>query len=455
MAVVTEEKAPHAPLDQAFLEDVGRRLIAESARYRRRPDRRLQDLSMKTVAAWPELRAALFRLVDVAPACSDKRDLARHLAALLREVESPAVFAPLLRRAAGARSTRGLVGGAAGLAVRAMAGRFIIGESIEEAIPALTGMWERGIGASIDLLGEATVTAEEAEVYTRRCEEVLEGLAAAAREWPSRPRLENDSIGPLPRVNLSVKLSAMTPEARPDDPDRGARDAGPRLRRLLRLGKRHGAHIHIDMESLDSREMVLRLIEEILGDDEFEDGPSIGMVLQAYLRDSDETAERMLAAAAESKRRDALTIRLVKGAYWDHEGIVAEGNGWSVPVFTEKADSDRSFERLTRRLIDAHPIVRPAIASHNIRSIAHAVAYAEARGMGRTEVEYQVLRGLGDDLGAALAAAGLRTRVYCPIGDLVAGMAYLVRRLLENTANDSFLLDRARSTDVDRLLRAP
>jgi proline dehydrogenase len=146
-------------------------------------------------------------------------------------------------------------------------------------------------------------------------------------------------------------------------------------------------------------------------------------------------------------------VRLVKGAYWDHESMEAEQHGWPSPVFELKADTDRNFERLSRELIDAQPAVRVAIASHNLRSLAHALAYARLRR--RDEVEAQVLRGLGDDLGVALAEHGVRVRAYCPVGDLVEGMAYLVRRLLENTSNDSFLASRADGADLDALLEAP
>ena len=166
----------------------------------------------------------------------------------------------------------------------------------------------------------------------------------------------------------------------------------------------------------------------------------------------------MLAGRARRGARPPLTIRLVKGAYWDHETIEAAQHGWAPPVLTEKAESDRCFERLTRRLVDAFAderLVRPAIASHNLRSVAHAVVYARHRGLAPADLELQVLRGLGDDLQDALAAEGLRVRTYCPVGDLVAGMAYLVRRLLENTSNDSFLASRVGGADLDRLLSAP
>jgi RHH-type proline utilization regulon transcriptional repressor/proline dehydrogenase/delta 1-pyrroline-5-carboxylate dehydrogenase len=179
------------------------------------------------------------------------------------------------------------------------------------------------------------------------------------------------------------------------------------------------------------------------------------MVLQAYLRDSPQTLERILDWCSEHPRSQPLVVRLVKGAYWDHEIVEARQHGWPAPVFEEKADSDRNFEALTRRLLEARPSVRVAVASHNLRSVSHAIACNRALGGGERELEFQVLRGLGDDLQRALTAAGLRVRTYCPVGDLVSGMAYLIRRLLENTSNESFLAARNRGASIEALLTAP
>ena len=305
-----------------------------------------------------------------------------------------------------------------------------------------------------------TVTQAEAERYAARCADALDVLAAATPNWPARPHLERDGAGPLPRANLSVKVSALTPLLRPDAPERGKRDAADRLRGLLRRARDLGAHLHIDMESLDSRDAVLELVLELLAEAEMRAGPSAGMVLQAYLRDSPETLDTVLdwTRGAGAEREQPLTVRLVKGAYWDHEIVEAAQHGWDAPVFEVKADSDRNFEELTRRLLDARGSgsgLRVAIASHNLRSLSHAIAYNRLTGGDDLDVELQILRGLGDPLQAAIAAQGLRVRAYCPVGDLVAGMAYLVRRLLENTSNDSFLADQAKGLPLEELLAPP
>ncbi len=332
--------------------------------------------------------------------------------------------------------------------VRSMAGRFIVGDSIADAQPALRRLWRSGGAVTVDLLGEATVSFAEGRAYADRCDEALRTLAAAGERWPPRPLLEADAIGPIPRINLSVKVTALTPLVRPEAPRRGREDAVVHLRRLLRRAREVGAHLHVDMESVDSRELILGMVLDLLDEPEFAAGPSVGIVLQSYLRDSEEMLDRILRRTAAAGRAQPLTVRLVKGAYWDHETIEAAQQGWASPVWSEKIESDRCFERLTARLLDAFPLVRTAIASHNRRSLGFAIGCARRRGLDPRDFEIQVLRGLGDDLQDAVTAAGLRCRTYCPVGDLVAGMAYLVRRLLENTSSTSFLVSPAAGHDA-------
>ena len=421
----------------------------------RRPLKALDARAMELATRDQELRAALFRFVDVVPACRSLDDVARHLRGFLQELPEtpPPVTAAL--RIADVRAARPALGAAAAAGVKHMAHRFIVGETPASAARVLRGLWERGVATSVDLLGEATVTQAEADSYGGRCRDALEQIDREARGWPAREVLERDGLGPLPRTNVSVKISALTPLLRPDAPRLGQEDAAERLIPLLRRADELGAHIHVDMESLDSREAVLELILELLGDDRLAQGPSTGIVLQAYLRDSPEQLQTILAWARSTHRTPPLQIRLVKGAYWDHELVEARQEGWPVPVFEDKADCDRNFEELTRALLDARPAVRVAIASHNLRSVSHAIAYNRLSGGADQDLEIQVLRGLGDDLQDALATEGFRVRTYCPVGDLVAGMAYLVRRLLENTSNESFLHEQASGRSLEELLAAP
>jgi proline dehydrogenase len=404
----------------------------------------------------PSLRSALFRFVDAAPACRGPLDRGAHLRAFVREVDGeriPMVLRPLRGRAAVA-PLLGAYGLVSGPATALLARQFIAGRDVKDATPTLRAMWRHGQAFALDLLGESTVSEAEAHAYFERCAETLRVLADVTRHWPTRPILDGDHHGRLARANLSIKLTALTPLLRPLAPDRGAADSARRLRPLLRLARELGAHIHLDMEDFDSRETLLLAFEEVLASDEFRDAPSVGVVVQAYLRDAGDTLDRILSSPSLTGRAIPPTIRLVKGAYWDHENVIAAQRGWEAPVWTEKRESDACFERLTRRLIDARGSVRPAIATHNLRSLAHAIAYLERRGGEPQQIELQVLRGLGDELADGIARLGYRARIYTPIGDLVAGMAYLVRRLLENSSNEGFLL-RQRHQSLDELMTAP
>jgi proline dehydrogenase len=435
--------------------EVGRDLAARFPARTRHPMRALDAKAMELSSQDSDLRAALFRFVDVTPACRSLDDLARHLTGYLEEVgEKPPPLRAAMRMGE-SRAGRTALGAAAAGGVRHMAHRFIVADTPRAATGELRAMWRDGIAASLDLLGEATVTQEEADAYAARCADAIDVLARAYEKVPEREHLERDSLGPLPRANLSVKVTALTPMIRPEAPELGRDDAAGRLRPLFEQARERGMHLHIDMESVDALETTFELVFGLLEEEGFRDGPSAGVVLQAYLRESPAHLDRILEWARSAERAQPLVVRLVKGAYWDHEVVEARQHGWSPPVFEQKADCDRNFEELTRRLLDARPLVRVAVGSHNLRSVSHAIAYNRARGGEDRDLELQVLRGLGDDLGNALAASGLRVRSYCPVGELVAGMAYLVRRLLENTSNESFLHEQARGRPLEELLAAP
>ncbi len=413
---------------------------------------------MRSLIGDPRLRAALFRFVDVRPACHSRTELVRHLSEFLEEAGAGSGNARRLARLTGRRELTLPTAGAAGLGVASMAHRFIAGEDAEAAAPELSSLWNQGRCVTLDLLGEATLTESEGERYAQRCTQTLRALAQMSAGWAPNQLLEHDGLGPLPRANLSVKVSALTPHLRANAPERALGAARDRLLELLRLARELDAHLHVDMESLDTRESITELFLELLALDEFADGPSAGIVLQGYLTDSEEQLERLLGWLEQHPRGAPFTIRLVKGAYWDHEVVLAAQHGWRAPVFTDRRSCDRHYEHLTRRLLDARAggmALRPAIASHNLRSLAHAIAYSDALGLAPDALELQVLRGLGDDTAAAIATCGRRVRVYCPVGDLVAGMAYLVRRLLENTSNDSFLAAQTTGADINLLLERP
>ncbi len=232
-------------------------------------------------------------------------------------------------------------------------------------------------------------------------------------------------------------LSALDSQFDPIDPEGSLRRVAARLRPILRAAKRQRAHVHVDMESYRIKDLTLYVFQNVLMEDEFRDLADVGIVIQCYLHD----AEADLVALRDWARRRGtpVWVRLVKGAYWDYETVHARATGWPIPVFQEKWQSDANFERCTRFVMLNHEHLRPALGSHNVRSLAHGIAVAQHLGLAREAFELQMLYGMADAEKQAIVDAGYRLRIYMPYGELIPGMAYLVRRLLENTSNDSFL----------------
>src|SRR5947209_10210521 len=209
------EDAARSPVERE-LHAVGERLAQSFPARGRHPLKALDDRAIAATTEDAELRAALFRLVDVTPACRSLDDLARHLSGYLAHVDERALPLRAALRLTGTRAGRAALGAACAAAVRHMAHRFIVAESPAATVGELRAMWRHGIAASVDLLGEATVTESEADRYAERCADALEELARAYESVPARDQLEHDSAGPLPRANLSVKVSALTPLMRPE-----------------------------------------------------------------------------------------------------------------------------------------------------------------------------------------------------------------------------------------------
>jgi RHH-type proline utilization regulon transcriptional repressor/proline dehydrogenase/delta 1-pyrroline-5-carboxylate dehydrogenase len=253
---------------------------------------------------------------------------------------------------------------------------------------------------------------------------------------------------------VSLKLSALDSQFDALDPIGTAERVKRRLRALLRLAREHRGFVNVDMESYALKDLTLEIFKQTLLEDEFRETSDVGIVIQCYLLD----AERDLAALCDwaKQRGRPVWVRLVKGAYWDYETVHARANEWPVPVFQRKWQSDACFERLTRFALENHAHLRTALGSHNIRSLAHGLAVAEKLRLPSGSLEVQMLYGMADGAKRAIVDFGQRLRVYMPFGELIPGMAYLVRRLLENTANESFL--KASSTealDSETLLMNP
>ncbi|MGH9286353.1 MAG: proline dehydrogenase family protein, partial [Acidimicrobiales bacterium] len=334
-----------------------------------------------------------------------------------------------------------------------MAEQFIVGQGPDEAVEGLHLLWRQGSAFTVDLLGEKTVTATEADRYAGRVDRLVRALLGATAGWAPDDVLEFDDLGPLPRVNISIKPTALAPQYSPLTRRDGLAQAKTRLRPLLRLAAERGAFVCFDMEHYEVKDLTVELFRDLL-DEPGLAGLDAGIVVQAYLKDSLDDLADLIAWSAARPR--PVTVRLVKGAYWDSETITAGAEGWPSPVFGHKGQTDANYERCTRLLHDHHGSVRAAFGSHNLRSLAYAVAYARSRGIPDSGYEIQMLYGMAEPIHAAIRRLGLRLRVYAPVGDLVPGMAYLVRRLLENTSNESFVRRRfAECEGLDELVAAP
>lgn len=413
---------------------------------RRRPsffERRWWDDRILAAAMADEsLKVQMFRFVDVLPRLRTHREVTRHLQEYFLEVKEHLPLAiEMVRFGIGQLSpesvlSRALAYNARGNAAR-MARRFIAGSSTEEVLTAVTALRKSGFAFTLDLLGEAVISEPEAEAYQQEYIRLMESLAPRVNAWPHNEQIDFDDAGSLPRVNVSIKLSALVSHFRPADAQGTTAAVQARLRPLLRAARQHNAYLHVDMEQFAYKELTLEIFKKTMLEAEFRDWSDVGIVIQAYLIDSN----RDLAGLLEwSKQRGTpVGVRLVKGAYWDYETVVSASRNWPRPVFDKKWQSDESYERLTRMLLENRSLLRPAFGSHNLRSQSHVLACAKQLKIPNAGFELQMLYGMAEEQARAFSGLGYRVRIYTPFGQLMPGMAYLVRRLLENTSNDSFL----------------
>ena len=388
------------------------------------------------------LKVQMFRFVDVLPRLKTHREVTRHLQEYFQEVKEHLPWAvEMVRFGVEHLSPESVLSRALAYNARAnatrMAKRFIAGTNVGEVLAGVTALRKHGFAFTLDLLGEAIISEPEAQSYQQSYLDLIDGLAPVINQWPEHHRLDYDHNGHIPRVNVSIKLSALVSHFRPADAVGTADAVKARLRPLLRKAREHHAYVHVDMEQYSYKDLTLEIFKQVLLEEEFRDWSDVGVVLQAYLPDS----ERDLAGLLEwSKGRGTpVWVRLVKGAYWDYETVVSAGRNWPVPVFEQKWQSDDSYERLSRQLLENYTLLRPAFGSHNLRSLSHALACAKQLKVPEGAFELQMLYGMAEEQARAFSEIGHRVRIYTPFGQLMPGMAYLVRRLLENTSNDSFL----------------
>ena len=325
-------------------------------------------------------------------------------------------------------------------AVRIMGEQFVLGRTIESAIARAR---REGYRCSFDMLGEGARTAEDGARYERIYAEAIEAVGQSS-----------GGAGPELGHGVSVKLSALSPRYEAVHEARVWEELYPRLKRLASVAARHNLNFAIDAEEADRLVLSLKLFERLAREPELRDWTGLGFVVQAYQKRAPRVIDGLARLAQASGRR--IMVRLVKGAYWDSEIKRAQVAGRpDYPVYTTKPATDLSYLACARMVIEAAPALYPQFATHNAHTLAAVRRMAADAGV---TIEHQRLHGMGEALyrAAARGQSEVRLRAYAPVGGHEELLPYLVRRLLENGANTSFvhaLLDER--VPADQVVRDP
>lgn len=445
---------------EAKTQEIAKQLLSATRENRSffaslRDQMRWDDKLLAWAMSNPGLRVQLFRFIDCLPALNSKSEISAHLQEYLGDesVELPASLKGMLNFASPDSMPGQVAATTVATAVETLAHKYIAGENIQQVLKTIERLRKEKMAFTIDLLGEAVITEAEAKSYLDRYVDLMTQLATAAKNWKPVAAIDLAEGEELAQVQVSVKLTAFYSQFDPLDAQGSEERVSDRIRTLLRRAKELGVSVHFDMEQYSYKDLTLSILKQILIEEEFRRRTDVGITIQAYLRDSEQDTKDLIAWVKQ--RGYPLTVRLVKGAYWDQETIKAAQKDWQQPVFNDKAATDANFETITELLLENHEYVYSAIGSHNVRSQAHAIAIAQTLKIPSRRFEMQVLYGMGDKLAKALVDRGYRVRVYCPYGEMLPGMAYLIRRLLENTANSSFLRQNLEERPIEELLAPP
>ncbi|MCI0400889.1 MAG: L-glutamate gamma-semialdehyde dehydrogenase [Gammaproteobacteria bacterium] len=419
--------------------ELGRRLLAQARKNAKaaKSEHRWLDRFMQRIMENEKFRVQALRFVDVLPTLDDDADLVRHLQEYFSDDEVPLTgLVRLGLRHIRTRPSDKLVAKAVRSAIEKLARRFMGGANADEALAVAKELRLRGIGFSLDLLGEATVSEEEGELYKTHYQQLLHCAPRQLEEWAPNPLLDRAGGRQVPRLNVSLKVSSLYSQINRLDPDSTIKGISSRLRPILLAAQRNGAFVFLDMEQYDLKNVTLACFRQLLMEPELREWPGAGIALQTYLLDTERDLSELIDWA--KTRKTPVTVRLVRGAYWDYETVVARQSGWPLPTWPEKWRTDACYERCVQRLFENYPYIEAAIATHNVRSLALAMILAGEYGLSPEQFEFQMLYGMAKSLEDVIPAMGYRLRVYLPYGELIPGMAYLVRRLLENSSSQSF-----------------
>jgi RHH-type transcriptional regulator, proline utilization regulon repressor / proline dehydrogenase / delta 1-pyrroline-5-carboxylate dehydrogenase len=330
----------------------------------------------------------------------------------------------ILRRLVG-RSSEPIIRAALTQAMRVMAEQFVMGQTIQDALQRAAPLEQQGYRFSYDMLGEAALSSVDADHYLAQYASAIDAIAAGSGQR---------SV--LDRPGISVKLSALHPRYQVAQRERVMAELLPRLRSLALQAASAGINLTIDAEESYRLTLSLELIEALARDPALAEWDGLGFAVQAYQKRALHVIDWLIALAEQTRRR--WMIRLVKGAYWDSEIKLAQQLGLDYPVFTRKTATDVSYLACAHRLMEARGRVFPQFATHNVRTVTTILELAEER----RDFEFQKLHGMGDRLYEQIVGASdgnFPCRIYAPVGSHRELLPYLVRRLLENGANSSFV----------------
>ncbi|MEA3242711.1 MAG: proline dehydrogenase family protein [Pseudomonadota bacterium] len=409
---------------EARIQSLGQRLFEQAGREVKQAGNGWLDALIDRAIQDREFRVQTLRFVDVLPTLQDDAALVAHLKEYFADTALPwpAVSHWSLRHS-DAPWAIPIAASLVRATLRGLSRRFMGGSTLSHAVETITRLRNLGMSYSLDLLGEAVISEGEADAYQQAYLDLLAGL-----------QKDDDSAD---RPDVSLKLTSLSSRINPADPNGSVAAINARLRPILTEACAQNAAVTFDMEHYDVRQIVLQCFMELLMEPEFRDWAYAGIAVQAYLRDAPESLQTLIDWV--DVRGTPIKVRLVRGAYWDTETVIAHQHGWALPVWAHKGQTDACYETCLERLFASHSVVIPAVATHNVRSLACAMALAERYGLSAGDYELQMLYGMADDLKQSLVALGYPLRVYVPYGETLPGMAYLVRRLLENTSGQTIL----------------
>ncbi|MFH7325255.1 proline dehydrogenase family protein [Desulfurivibrio sp. C05AmB] len=397
-------------------------------------------------------RVRLFRFIDVLPSLPNEAAIAAQLEEYFAwpGTELPAVFYEDLEGESAEILTGKTLAPLIKKRIEQLAAQFIVGRDLAQALPVLDDLRERGLTFSLDLLGEATLSENEAHAFRSSYLELLNALHAQQTHWRTLGPDKGTELdwGCAPKINISVKPSSLYSQISPVDFNGSVAKVADRLRPIYARAREIGAFVCIDMEQRQYKNISIAVYKQLKREAAFRGYPHLGLVLQSYLPETATDLDDLLHFA--TSENIPISVRLAKGAYWDYEIVNAALHNRPPPVFTAKEETDAAFERLAATILRHHRHCHLACATHNIRSIAAVLETARHLGVPEERYEFQVLYGMGEPIREALLTTTGRVRLYGPCGELLPGMAYLVRRLLENTASTSFLRASFAETNRDQ-----